>query len=109
VPGDRPVAPQFTAAMLDKKGVVDSPTRGKPVMLLFFLHTCPHCHEALGVPEESDGRTAGGQGRSWSGSSDGRSDAVRDTLKKDGLDFPGDLRRRRQDPGGTPAAGVPDS
>src|SRR5262249_61660815 len=48
VPGDRPVAPEFTAAMLDKKERFDlAATRGRPVLLLFFLHTCPHCHEAL--------------------------------------------------------------
>src|SRR5688572_19745449 len=42
-PGDRPIAPTFTAAMLDQKERFDlASTRGKPVLLLFFLHTCPH-------------------------------------------------------------------
>ncbi len=89
VPGDRPIAPQFTAAALDQKERFDlSSTRGRPVLLLFFLHTCPHCHEALKylktalakLPEDKRPLLVGLE-------LTGRSDAVRSQLRSDGLDF----------------------
>jgi peroxiredoxin len=88
-PGERPVAPTFTAAILDSKERFDlASTRGKPVLLLFFLHTCPHCHETLEflktalaeMPEDKRPLLYGME-------LTGRSDAVRTTLKNDGLDF----------------------
>ncbi len=89
VPGERPIAPQFTATALDKPERFDlSSTRGRPVLLLFFLHTCPHCHEALEfiktalaeMPEDKRPLVVGLE-------LTGRSDAVRSTLRSDGLDF----------------------
>jgi peroxiredoxin len=89
VPGDRPMAPQFTAAILDKTERFDlAKTRGKPVLLLFFLHTCPHCHDALAflkkalaeMPEDKRPLLVGLE-------LTGRSDAVRNTLHQDGLDY----------------------
>jgi peroxiredoxin len=89
VPGDRPLAPQFTATVLDKTGKFDlAATRGKSVLLLFFLHTCPHCHEALAflktalaeMPEDKRPLLVGLE-------LTGRTDEVRRTLKSDGLDF----------------------
>jgi peroxiredoxin len=89
VPGDRPLAPQFTATVLDQKERFDlASTRGRPVLLLFFLHTCPHCHEALeylkkalaDMPEDKRPLLVGLE-------LTGRSDAVRAKLKEDGLDF----------------------
>jgi peroxiredoxin len=45
---DRPVAPPFVAQSLSGAGEIDSASlRGKPAVLIFFLHTCPHCHHAL--------------------------------------------------------------
>jgi peroxiredoxin len=46
--GERPQAPLFEAVRLDG----GEPFRladyaGRPVVLIFFLHTCPHCHHAL--------------------------------------------------------------
>ena len=48
-PGDRPLAPTFTASVLDSDQRFDlAQHRGQAVLLVFFLHTCPHCHDALG-------------------------------------------------------------
>ena len=89
LPGDRPMAPQFTATVLDKTEKFDlASTRGKPLLLLFFLHTCPHCHEALEfmkkalaeMPEDKRPQLVGLE-------LTGRSDAVRSALREDGLDF----------------------
>ena len=47
-PGELPLAPDFTAQKFDSAGEFRfSSLRGKPVILMFFLYTCPHCHDAL--------------------------------------------------------------
>ncbi|CAG0957817.1 Cytochrome c-554 [Myxococcaceae bacterium] len=46
--GERPVAPTFGAERLEGGPRFDlASLRGKPVVLIFFLHTCPHCHHEL--------------------------------------------------------------
>ena len=46
--GILPSAPPFEVATLDGKGTVKlSDYAGKVVVFLFFLPTCPHCHEML--------------------------------------------------------------
>ena len=46
--GDFPAAPAFEAPRLEGgEPVTLASLRGKPFVLAFFLHTCPHCHEAL--------------------------------------------------------------
>ena len=46
--GSRPTAPTFEADVLDGDESFDlAAQRGRPVVLMFFLHTCPHCHEAI--------------------------------------------------------------
>jgi peroxiredoxin len=46
--GTRPQAPTFAAKDFDSGESFDlGAQRGKPVVLVFFLHTCPHCHDAL--------------------------------------------------------------
>ena len=46
--GTRPEAPNFEAKILDSSETFELVAqRGRPVVLVFFLHTCPHCHEAL--------------------------------------------------------------
>ncbi len=46
--GERPRAPLFSAARLDGGGRFElALLRGRPLVLVFFLHTCPHCHIAL--------------------------------------------------------------
>lgn len=47
--GDYPAAPAFEAPPLEGGDPVTLESlRGKPLVLIFFLHTCPHCHDALG-------------------------------------------------------------
>ncbi|MFT5442080.1 MAG: peroxiredoxin [Myxococcota bacterium] len=44
----RPQAPMFTTNELDSDTPFDfASLNGKPKVLIFFLHTCPHCHAAL--------------------------------------------------------------
>ena len=44
----RPLAPLFETPRLDGGDPFRmADTRGKPLVLMFFLHTCPHCHSAL--------------------------------------------------------------
>jgi peroxiredoxin len=87
--GGRPPAPTFTADVLDGKEPFDlAAHRGKPVILLFFLHTCPHCHDFLifakkELAEFDDDKRPVLVGVELTG----RTQSVRDTLKKDGLDY----------------------
>ncbi len=87
--GDRPKAPDFSAVRLaGGEPFKLATTRGKPVVLIFFLHTCPHCHHALEflkaylptIPEDKRPVLVGI-------SVSDRADAVETTLKSDGLDF----------------------
>jgi peroxiredoxin/nitrate/TMAO reductase-like tetraheme cytochrome c subunit len=51
---ERPPAPEFRALpMRDGEPVELSALRGRPVVLIFFLHTCPHCHDALRFLKET--------------------------------------------------------
>ncbi len=44
----RPSAPSFVTRQLDHSDPFDFATvEGKPAVVVFFLHTCPHCHKAL--------------------------------------------------------------
>jgi len=89
IPGDRPIAPLFSATVLDQKERFDlAATRGRPVLLLFFLHTCPHCHDTLvylktalsDLPEDKRPVLVGLE-------LTGRADAVRTKLRADGLNY----------------------
>lgn len=49
----RPQAPMFTANQLDQSEPFEfSSLAGKPTVLIFFLHTCSHCHAALDFLKE---------------------------------------------------------
>jgi len=87
--GEHPKAPDFTAERLEGgERFRLAALRGKPVLLVFFLHTCPHCHRALTflktylptIPEDKRPVLVGV-------SVSDRTDAVRETLREDGLDF----------------------
>ncbi len=87
--GTRSMAPAFSAEKLEGGGRIDlASLRGKPVVLIFFLYTCPHCHHALEflktelakLPEASRPAVIGI-------SVGGTVAAVKETLAKDGLDF----------------------
>jgi peroxiredoxin/nitrate/TMAO reductase-like tetraheme cytochrome c subunit len=51
--GVRPAAPAFSAPALagGEPAALES-LRGRPAVLVFFLHTCPHCHHALAALEQ---------------------------------------------------------
>jgi len=83
------LAPTFSAERLEGGARFElASLRGKPAILVFFLHTCPHCHEALGflkrtlaeLPEATRPALVGVSvaNRTWS---------VQETLKEQGLDF----------------------
>lgn len=84
-----PDAPDFTASALvgDEQHTLSS-YRGKPVIVMFFLHTCPHCHKALNFlkealpkfPEESRPVLLAIE-------ISGRHGSAQERLNKEGLDF----------------------
>ena len=45
--GVQRTAPAFVVSGLDGKKLDSASLKGKVTMVIFFLHTCPHCHEAL--------------------------------------------------------------
>ncbi len=86
---EHPLAPDFSAERLEGGARFElSSLRGKPAILIFFLHTCPHCHEALRFLEQTlaalpeAGRPAllgiSVANRTWS---------VQEALEQEGLDF----------------------
>jgi peroxiredoxin/nitrate/TMAO reductase-like tetraheme cytochrome c subunit len=88
-PLDRPLAPNFTAEVLDSDKPFDlRSTRGQPVVLIFFLHTCPHCHDALTFLKEALAELPEDQRPKLYGLEiTGRTAAVRDALRQQHLDF----------------------
>jgi len=87
--GTRPMAPTFSALVLDgKERFVLADQRGRPVVLIFFLHTCPHCHEALRSLRQSLAELPADKRPVLVGLEvSGRTAAVREALADLGLDF----------------------
>ena len=86
---DHPMAPLFEADRLEGgKRFKLADLRGRPVVLIFFLHTCPHCHEALGFLKQALQKIPESARPTLIGVSVvDRVIAVRQRLKEDGLDF----------------------
>jgi len=87
--GERPRAPDFEAEPISGgERVTLSSFRGRPVILMFFLHTCPHCHHELEflkaelakIPEDARPVLLGVSVMD-------RPASVEATLEEDGLDF----------------------
>ncbi len=86
--GVKPRAPEWSAQRLGGGTLRSSELRGRPLILMFFLHTCPHCHHALEflkgylptLPEATRPALVGV-------SVSDRETVVGQTLKDDGLDF----------------------
>ena len=85
----RPLAPQFTADRMRGGERFDlAAERGRPIVLIFFLDTCPHCHDALNflktalpdIPEEKRPKLVGVSVRN-------RPYTVENALKEADLDF----------------------
>ena len=87
--GTRALAPAFSAERLEGGGRVDlASLRGKPVVLIFFLYTCPHCHHALEFLKAELAKLPEAARPTLIGVSVGGSaSAVQAQLKTDGLDF----------------------
>jgi peroxiredoxin len=87
--GIRPPAPDFTTDRLGGgKPFHLASLRGKPVVLIFFLYTCPHCHHALEFLKSDLAKMPEGKRPVVLGVSvAGTPEAVRDRLQSDGLDF----------------------
>lgn len=108
--GERPAAPEVAGTDLSGKAFRLSAHRGRAVLVMFFLHTCPHCHHALEFLKTALPKIPEGQRPLLVGVSVlDRAYAVREKLEEDGLDFFPVL----MDPDGAirdayGAAGVPD-
>ncbi|HEX2485655.1 MAG TPA: multiheme c-type cytochrome [Myxococcota bacterium] len=88
-PSSRPAAPDFRAERLDGSGAVElASLRGRPAVLIFFLHTCPHCHHALAALKEQLAALPEDARPTLLGVSvAGRADEVQESLEQEGLDF----------------------
>jgi len=84
-----PLAPDFSGPRLE--GGEDfklSSLRGKPVIVAFFLHTCPHCHHLLQFLKDYLPTLPADKRPTLIGIEiSDRRDAVRARLQSDGLDF----------------------
>jgi len=87
--GERPRAPGFRAALLEGGAPFDlASLHGKPLVLIFFLYTCPHCHNALLSMKEALAKLPEASRPTLIGVSVGGSAAaVQEKLKSDGLDY----------------------
>jgi peroxiredoxin len=86
--GTHPQAPEVSGTDLDGEAFQLSANRGQAVLLIFFLHTCPHCHEALEFLKTALASLPEGQRPELVGISVvDRAYAVRERLEEDGLDF----------------------
>ncbi len=94
-------APDFKTTDLEGKPFDSSTLAGKPKIVIFFLHTCPHCHKALAffkaqlakLPEDKRPALVGI-------SLQNRPSQVRAAMREEGIDFfrvlvdpTGELRR----------------
>ena len=86
--GEHPRAPEVTGTDLDGKSFRLSTLRGTPVVVIFFLHTCPHCHHALSFLKAQLAQMPAERRPQLVGFSVvDRAYAVRERMKADGLDF----------------------
>ena len=86
--GERPRAPEVAGTDLSGKAFRLSTQRGRPVLLMFFLHTCPHCHHAMKFLKTELPKLPEASRPVFIGISVvDRAFAVRERLKGDGLDF----------------------
>lgn len=86
---EHPMAPDFRGRKIDGSGDVQGAAlRGKPLLLVFFLHTCPHCHHLLEFLKKHLPTLPEPQRPTLVGISVSDDVAtVRDRLRADGLDF----------------------
>jgi len=87
--GSRPLAPLFSVDVLDSQDGFDLAThRGEAIILIFFLHTCPHCHQTLSFFREALAELPSDKRPTLIGIEiSGRTGSVRRVLKDEQLDF----------------------
>lgn len=87
--GVRPTAPAFDAERLEGGERFElASLRGQPVVLIFFLYTCPHCHHALEFLKSELPKLPEAQRPQLIGVSvAGSPSAVAENLADEGLDF----------------------
>lgn len=85
----QPPAPAFRAEPLLGDAAIElAALRGRPAVLIFFLHTCPHCHRALEALKEQLGALPEAKRPVLIGVSIvARASEVQAALKAAGLDF----------------------
>jgi len=87
-PGELPIAPDFSAERFGGGSFRLSSLRGKPVILMFFLYTCPHCHEALNFLRDELAKLDAGKRPTLIGvSTYGSESAVREELERGDIDI----------------------
>jgi peroxiredoxin/nitrate/TMAO reductase-like tetraheme cytochrome c subunit len=87
--GNRPMAPLFAVDIMDGQERFELVAhRGEAVILIFFLHTCPHCHQTLTFLREALAELPSDKRPSLIGIElTGRTAAVRRALKDKKLDY----------------------
>jgi len=87
--GSRPMAPLFTVDIMDSEDRFDlAAHRGEAVILIFFLYSCPHCHQTLTFFREALAELPADKRPTLIGIDiSGRTSAVRLALKEKKLDF----------------------
>ncbi len=87
--GVRPKAPAFDAERLEGGDRFElAALRGQPIVLIFFLYTCPHCHHALAFLKSELPKLPEAQRPQLIGVSvAGSPSAVAENLAVEGLDF----------------------
>jgi len=87
--GSHPMAPLFTVDVMDSQERFDlAAHRGKAVILIFFLHSCPHCQHTLTFLRDALAELPADKRPTLIGIEvSGRTGAVRRLLKEKKLDF----------------------
>ncbi|MBK7947962.1 MAG: redoxin family protein [Deltaproteobacteria bacterium] len=86
---DHPDAPELGVVEMSSGKVLETKMlAGKPAIVIFFLHTCPHCHKALqSIKETLATLSEAEKPRLVAISIQNDPSAVRNAMKEHGLDF----------------------
>jgi peroxiredoxin/nitrate/TMAO reductase-like tetraheme cytochrome c subunit len=84
-----PAAPDFSAERLEGGARFElASLHGRPAVLIFFLHTCPHCHEALRFLKDALAELPEATRPALVGVSvANRTYSVQEALREQGIDF----------------------
>jgi peroxiredoxin len=84
-----PKAPALGVVAMDSGDVLEtSDLAGRAAIVIFFLHTCPHCHHALAsIRETLESMPEAQRPRLVAISVQNRPSAIRQALKQQGLDY----------------------